>query len=126
MLMLRIQAEGDFTKTMKFLERAKHLVGISVFDKYGQAGVEALRSATPKDTGETANSWYYEVNREGNKVTINWLNRNVNDGVNIAVIIQYGHGTGTGGYVRGVDYINPAMKPVFDKIADDLWREVTR
>lgn len=126
MFMLRIQAEGDFTKTMDFLERAKRLVGMSIFDKYGKIGVEALRSATPKDTGETANSWYYEVNREGNKVTIDWLNRNVNDGVNIAVIIQYGHGTGTGGYVRGIDYINPAMKPVFDKIADDLWREVTR
>ncbi|WP_300899403.1 HK97 gp10 family phage protein [Turicimonas muris] len=126
MLMLRIQAEGDFTKTIDFLERAKRLVGMSVFDKYGKIGVEALRSATPKDTGETANSWYYEINREGNKVTIDWLNRNVNDGVNIAVIIQYGHGTGTGGYVRGIDYINPAMKPVFDKIADDLWREVTR
>lgn len=125
MRMLTIRAEGDFSKTMSFLEKVKNIVGNGIFDKYGKMGVTALRSATPKDTGRTANAWRYEVKKEPGSVTIDWLNDNVNDGVLIAVILQYGHGTGTGGYVQGTDYINPAMKPIFDQIADDLWKEVT-
>ena len=95
-------------------------------ERYGQAGVEALRAATPIESGATASMWNYEIQNDGKTVRITWTNDNINDGVNIAVIIQYGHGTGTGGYVQGRDYINPALHSVFDKIADEVWREITR
>jgi hypothetical protein len=97
----------------------------SNLDHYGRVGVSALAKATPSETGETANAWRYEISRKRGRVTINWINDHVDDGVNVAVIIQYGHGTGTGGYVEGRDYINPAMRPVFDQIAQDVWRQVT-
>lgn len=122
---LRMKVSGDWKKTTNFLEKAKDIFKRKSFDDYGRAGVEALRAATPVDTGNTANSWYYEIERKNGEVAINWKNRNVNKGVIIAVILQYGHATGTGGYVRGTDYINPAMTKVFQKIADDMWREVT-
>lgn len=122
---IKLKVSGDWKKTTNFLDKAKDIFKRKSFDDYGRMGVEALRAATPIDTGNTANSWYYEVKKDNNEVTINWLNRNVNKGVVVAVILQYGHGTGTGGYVRGTDYINPAMHKVFQKIADDLWREVT-
>lgn len=124
--MMYLESKGDFTKTFNFLEKAKHLFNKSTFDKYGEVGVEALRQNTPKDSGKTADSWYYKVSEEKGRITITWLNRNINDGVPIAIILQYGHGTGTGGYVKGIDYINPAMKSVFDQIAEDAWREVTK
>ena len=92
---------------------------------YGQRGVNALAAATPKDTGLTAASWYYEVERTDNDLAIYWKNSNTNNGVNIAVILQYGHGTNGGGYVRGIDYINPALRPIFEEIANDVWEEVT-
>lgn len=95
-----------------------------ILEKYGQMGVEALRSATPIDSGKTAESWGYEISVRKEGATINWTNTNQNKGVYIAVILQYGHGTGTGGYVQGVDYINPAIRPVFDKIAEEAWMEV--
>ena len=116
---------GNFNKTEKFFN---HITGkgyLNILDKYGQMGVDALASATPKDTGETAASWSYEIERSSGTTTISWLNSNENKGVVIAIILQYGHGTGTGGYVRGRDYINPAMRPVFDKIAEEAWKEVT-
>lgn len=93
-------------------------------DRLARKGVDALSSATPYDSGLTASCWTYEISREGRGATISWLNTNVNDGVNIAVILQYGHGTGTGGYVQGRDYINPAIQPIMDEIAEDVWREV--
>ena len=96
----------------------------SILEKYAQQGVSALASATPVDSGATASSWGYEIARSGQGATIYWTNTNSNQGVVIAVILQYGHGTGTGGYVQGRDYINPAMRPVFDQIADAAWREV--
>lgn len=118
---------GELSKTDRFLKKAlKVMDRSSIFKKYAELGLEALRGRTPKDTGITADSWYYDIEDNGDTVTINWNNSNVNDHVNIAIILQYGHATGTGGYVKGTDYINPALKPVFDKIADDLWREVTR
>ncbi len=123
--MFYIEQNGNFSKTIKFLTHAKNVFDKGSFDKYGKMGVEALRHYTPKDSGKTADSWYYEVVREKNRVVINWLNRNINDGVPIAIILQYGHGTGTGGYVQGTDYINPAIDSVFNKIAEDAWREVT-
>lgn len=123
---IKITVKGDWKKTDKFLERIKNLFKLGVFDKYGRAGVNALQSATPKDSGRTANSWSYKINRSSGKVSIVWSNSNINKGVNIAVILQYGHGTGTGGYVSGRDYINPAMRSIFDNMADELWREVTK
>ena len=108
---------------MKNAKRGNYL---KVLDKYGQAGVAALASATPVDSGITAASWYYTIERGSGTTSISFGNTNVNDGVSIAIILQYGHGTGTGGWVQGRDYINPAIQPIFDKLADDAWREVTR
>ena len=117
---------GDFSKTDKFLARLSEVVtGKSMFDKYGERGVEALREATPRDTGETANSWTYDVQNTKDGTTITWSNSHVNKGVNIAMILQYGHGTRQGGYVKGIDYINPAIKPIFEQMANEAWTEVT-
>ena len=124
--MIKFRQKGDFSKLSKFLERAKEVVHIGNLDKYGQEGVAALSSATPVDTGNTANSWYYEIENKKGSVKISFCNSNIQNGVPIAVILQYGHGTNNGGWVQGRDYINPAIRPIFDKIADDAWREVTK
>ena len=124
--MITFRQKGDFSKLTNYLERLKEAANIGVLDKYGKAGVAALASATPTDTGETASSWYYEIERQNGSVSIIFKNSHVNKGVNVAIILQYGHGTGTGGWVEGRDYINPAIQPVFDKIAEDAWREVTK
>lgn len=123
--MITVTVKGNFSKTEKFLQKMKEFVRMSDFDKYGREGVEALRAATPIDSGVTANSWKYRIEHSGNELSIVWYNTNINQGVPIAVILQYGHGTGCGGYVKGRDYINPAMRPVFDNIADRVWKEVT-
>lgn len=123
--MIKLSSKGDFSKTLKFFNRAKKFDIKPILEKYGQAGVDALREATPKDTGKTANSWSYEIEIGDNQSTIRWLNSNVvNDWANVAVLIQYGHGTRNGGYVEGRDYINPAMKPIFDDIATSAFKEV--
>lgn len=123
--MIKLSYKGDFTKTLKFLNKAKKFDIRPILEKYGEAGVEALRKATPKDTGKTANSWSYELEIGKTQSTIRWLNSNVvNDWANIAVLLQYGHGTRNGGYVQGRDYINPAMKPIFDDIANSAFKEV--
>lgn len=124
--MISFRQKGDFSKSMRFLERAKNVIRIGELDKYGRAGVAALASATPIESGETANSWYYEIVRTKGSVSIEFHNSNIQNGVPIAIILQYGHGTGTGGWVQGRDYINPAIQPIFDNIANDAWREVTR
>lgn len=124
--MINIRQKGDFSKTIKYLGRAKNAIRVSDLDKYGRQGVAALASATPVDTGTTADSWYYEIVREKDTVSITFNNSNIQNGVPIAIILQYGHGTGTGGWVQGRDYINPAIQPLFDKIANDAWREVTK
>ena len=124
--MISFRQKGDFSKTMQFLVKAKKGVNLSDLDKYGREGVAALASATPVDTGETANSWYYEIVHENGTITITFNNSHIQNGVPIAVILQYGHGTGTGGWVEGRDYINPAIQPLFDKIAENAWREVTK
>lgn len=116
--------KGDFSKTNKFLRKAKEFQIRKVLDKYGKIGVQALSNATPKKTGKTASSWAYEINSSGDSHTLYWTNTNENRGVNIAIILQYGHGTRNGGYVSGTDYINPAIKPVFDKIVEEAWREL--
>lgn len=117
--------KGDFKKTDHFLNKMKRNDYLKILNKYGQIGVRALSNATPVDSGTTAESWNFEIQTNRTGATIYWTNSNINRGVNIAVILQYGHGTGTGGYVQGRDYINPAMRPVFDKIANEAWKEVT-
>ena len=124
--MISFRQKGDFSKLNRYLERVKESAKIGVLDKYGREGVAALASATPVETGKTANSWYYEIKRQNGSVSIEFKNSNIKDGVPIAVILQYGHGTGTGGWVQGRDYINPAIQPIFDKIADSAWKEVTK
>lgn len=124
--MISFRQKGDFSKLSKYFERVKEAAKIGVLDKYGQEGVAALSSATPVDSGQTANSWYYEIKRQNGSVSIVFNNSHVNKGVPIAIILQYGHGTGTGGWVQGRDYINPAIRPIFDRIAEDAWKEVTK
>lgn len=123
--MITFNQKGDFSRVNRFLEKALNVIHMGELDKYGRQGVEALRAATPKDTGKTADSWTYEIVRSKGSAVIEWHNTNTNDGVNIAVILQYGHGTRNGGYVQGRDYINPAIQPVFDEIADSAWKEIT-
>ena len=124
--MIRFRQKGDFSKLTKFLERAKEKVHLGNLDKYGREGVAALSSATPVDSGLTAASWYYEITNKNGVARITFYNSNLQNGVPIAIILQYGHGTGTGGWVEGRDYINPAIQPVFDEIAESAWREVTK
>ena len=123
--MISFRHKGDFSKLTRFLERAKEVVHLGCLDKYGREGVAALASATPVESGKTADSWYYEVKRQNGSATISFYNSNINEGVPIAIILQYGHGTGTGGWVEGRDYINPAIQPIFDKIVNNAWKEVT-
>lgn len=124
--MISFRHKGDFSKFTRYLEKVKGVAHLSVLDKYGREGVAALESATPVESGKTAKSWYYEVSNTNGSATISFHNSNINKGVNIAIILQYGHGTGTGGWVEGRDYINPAIQPIFDRIADDAWEEVTK
>lgn len=121
---ITISQKGSFERTLKFLKKVHSLSFYDRLSQYGELGVEALRRATPKDTGKTSESWSYEIHRTPAGVSINWTNSNNNHGVYIAVLIQYGHGTRNGGYVEGIDYINPAMKPIFETIATELWNEV--
>ena len=122
--MIKITHKGDFSKTIKFLTKIKVLSIYKILEKYGRMGVEALAAATPVDTGKTADSWTYEIEPTSSGYSINWLNTNVNKHVNIALILQYGHGTRNGGYVKGRDYINPAIQPIFDKMSSAIWQEV--
>lgn len=122
---IEVTSHGDFNTIEAFLKKVSTGDLYSRLDKYGAEGVKALRRATPIESGETARGWGYRVIRSKNNPGIEWYNTHTNDGANIAVLIQYGHGTGTGGYVQGIDYINPAMRPLFERIADDIWKEVT-
>lgn len=123
--MITIKQKGNFNNTENFLKRAKKADYVRILEKYGKEGVAALASATPMDSGETANSWSYTIKITKNGSTIHWSNSHVINGVSIAVILQYGHGTRNGGYVQGRDYINPAMRSIFDKIVNEIWREVS-
>ena len=124
--MISFRQKGDFSKLNRFMERAKEAARLSILDKYGREGVAALSSATPVDSGETANWWFYEIKHNNGSASISFCNSHSNQGVPIAIILQYGHGTGSGGWVEGRDYINPAVQPIFDKIVDDAWKEVTK
>lgn len=119
-----VTQRGDFGKTHRFLH---NLIGAHYTRKlnyYGKMGVSALAAATPKDSGKTAESWGYEIIQEEGRLAVHWTNTNIQNGVNIAIILQYGHGTRNGGWVEGIDYINPAMRPVFEQMADEAWKEV--
>lgn len=124
--MIRFRHKGDFSKATKYFERLKETARLEILDKYAREGVAALASATPVDTGRTANSWSYKIENQNGVASISFCNSNINKGVNIAIILQYGHGTGTGGWVEGRDYINPAIQPVFDRIVDEAWKEVVK
>lgn len=124
--MISIKQRGNFDKTEKFLKKSFGRDYVSVLEKYGQQGVSALSAYTPVDSGLTASSWSYRIIQNESSLSVVWENSNVQKGINIALILQYGHGTRNGGYVRGRDYINPALKPIFDKMADAAWKEVTR
>ena len=124
--MIGFRQKGDFSKTTKFLTKLKQNVDISTFEKYGKKGVAALASATPVDSGLTANSWYYKIEKTNGSISLLFCNSNIQNGVPIAVILQYGHGTRNGGWVRGRDYINPAIQPIFDQIVKEAWGEVTK
>lgn len=123
---IRLVNHGDFKKSNSFLERCLELVDLGFLNEYGQLGVDALSSATPVRTGKTAASWVYKIERSRGTVSIIWENTNIvntsKGPTSVAILLQYGHGTGRGGYVRGRDYINPAMQPVFDQIANDAWK----
>lgn len=124
--MISFRQKGDFSKLTRYLERVKEAAKIGILDKYGKEGVAALASATPTETGKTASSWYYEIEHQNGSAKITFNNSNINKGIPIAIILQYGHGTGTGGWVQGRDYINPAIQPLFDRIAEEAWKEVTK
>ena len=124
--MIKFRHKGDFSKSIKYLGKVKKPIRPGMLDKYGREGVAALASATPVDSGLTASSWYYKIENNNGSAKISFHNSNVQNGVPIAIILQYGHGTGTGGWVEGRDYINPAIRPIFDKIVNEAWREVTK
>lgn len=123
--MIVIKHRGSFRKVSRFLNKMSKLDVRNILSKYGQIGVNALAEATPSRSGETASSWNYSIEIGSGHYAIYWSNSHTNDGVNIALILQMGHGTGTGGYYSGIDYINPALRPIFDQIAEDVWSEVT-
>lgn len=124
--MITFRQKGNFSKFDSYTERLLEVIKLGKLDKYGREGVAALESATPRDTGKTAESWYYTIKRKDNKVSISFNNSNIQNGVPIAIVIQYGHGTENGSWVEGVDYINPSIQPVFDKITKKVWSEVTK
>lgn len=124
--MISFRQQGNFSKLTRYLEKVKEVVHKSDLDKFGQEGVAALASATPVDSGLTSESWYYEITHERGSSTITFKNSNIQNGVPIAILLQYGHATRNGGWVQGRDYINPAIQPIFDKIADSAWKEVTK
>ena len=124
--MIRCRSKGDFKKADKYFRNLIKASRVEILEKYGNKGVAALSSATPVESGLTASSWSYRIERSGSRVAIYFTNSNINKGVNIAIILQYGHGTGTGGWVEGRDYINPAIQPIFDELAEAAWREVTK
>lgn len=123
--MISFKQTGDFKKTSRYLRKVQHTSLTTELRRYAQEGVDALSRATPVDSGETAASWYYEIRRTPGSIKIEWKNSNIVNGVPIAIILQYGHATGNGGYVQGRDYINPAIQPVFDRISESIWKELS-
>jgi len=123
--MIKVSVKGDWSRTNRFLERCLNFAKLGELDKYGKLGVDVLAKATPEETGETASSWYYQIIRDRGSVRIEWLNSSQNEGIPIVILLQYGHGYQNGTYFEGIDFINPALKPVFEEIADNAWKELT-
>lgn len=123
--MITFTHKGDFKKVNGYFERLREIMRFGILDKYGRKGVEALSAATPVDTGRLASSWYYTIEHDKNGASLVWSNSDIEGGCNVAILIQYGHGTRNGGYVSGIDYINPALAPIMQEIADAAWKEVT-
>lgn len=124
--MITFRHTGDFSKATRYFERLRNATRLNVLEKYAREGVAALSSATPVESGQTAGSWGYEISRSSDSAKITFTNSNIENGFPVAIMLQYGHGTGTGGWVQGRDYINPAIQPIFDKIANEAWKEVSR
>lgn len=124
--MIKFKQKGDFSKITKYFKKLRFFIRNIDFDKYGREGVTALKAATPVDSGETRDSWYYEIIKEDGNVKISFNNKNIQNGVPIAIILQYGHATRNGGWVEGRDYINPTIQPIFDDIVTKAWKEVTK
>lgn len=123
--MITVKTKGDHDKMKRYFKRASKVSPYGILQRYGEIGLEALRTATPRDTGLTANSWYYEIAYDGGQYYLNFFNSNIQNGIRVAIILDVGHGTGTGGYVQGKNYIQPAIRPIFDQIANAAWKEVT-
>lgn len=123
--MIEVTVKGDFKKTKSFLQRCLNIFRLGILDKYGRLGIDALKAATPVDTGVTANAWYYRIVHNSRGVAIQWCNSSKNEGIPIVILLQYGHGFQNGGYYEGLDFINPAMKPIFDDLAEQAWKELT-
>lgn len=124
--MIKINQKGNFRKTIKYLEKSPKVIENMDFDIYGIKGVNLLRNATPKDTGKTSESWSYDISKKNGTVTISFHNSNIVNGMPIAILLQYGHATKNGGWVEGIDYINPALKPLFQDLAEEAWKEVIK
>lgn len=124
--MISFRQKGDFRKLTGYLERMREGLRIGILDRYGNEGVNALMAATPKDTGLTSESWRYRITQGNGSVTLTFDNTNIQNGVPIAIILQYGHATRNGGYVQGIDYINPVIRPIFERLAEEAWEEVKR
>ena len=123
--MVTFKQSGDFRRVTSYFERLKEVVKLGDLDKVGKQGVAALQAATPIDTGDTANSWYYDIVNKGGVATITFYNSNIENGCPVAIILQYGHGLKNGGWVEGIDYINPALEPIFNELVEEAWKEVT-
>ena len=126
MKVITFKQTGDFGKLDNFLEKMKRITNNSILDNYGKLGVQALKDATPVDTGLTANSWSYGIVKRNNGLALEFYNSNIQNGCPIAIILQYGHVNGNGCWVEGKDYINPALEPIFNELAEQMWREVKR
>ena len=124
--LIKIKHKGNFNNAERFFNRVLKREYLNILDNYGKMGVDALRQATPSSSGKTADSWNYGIEEGNGTVTLYWTNSNENQGVNIAILLIYGHGLQNGSYVQGIDFVNPAMRPIFEKIADESWKEVTR
>lgn len=122
--MITLEQRGGFDKTLKFLQKASQPIDHNILEKYGELGVQALRSVTPVDSGMTADSWYYEIERNHKQHVVRFCNRNVKEGFCVAILLRYGHATGNGGWAEGTEYINPTILPLFDELAEEAWKEV--
>jgi len=124
--MIKITQKGDFSKTERFFNRLLRKNYLNIIADYANRGIEALKQATPENTGKTADSWSYEIVKGKGKTTLYFTNSNIQNGCSVAILLIYGHGTRNGGYVEGNDFVTSALRPIFQELADKIWREVTK